>query len=181
MHLDPKIRASRSKKLSIARRRLLREDPDFVKRISRANTGKRRTPEQRQKISDYLKSIGHHPKIRGGNGTGPTNPEKALIKLFPEGVWNFSIKTGKWNGSSYPPVYKSDFAFPKIKLSIEADGGTHNSPKRRAMDAKKDAFLLGLGWTTLRFKNSQIMDHPETTKATIQFTISKLTNTQVTA
>lgn len=138
------------------------------------------TPEERaahgKSISMKLKDIGHRPMIRGGNGTGPTKAEWQLLRMFPEGTLNYPVKTGKWNGSGFPPIYKVDFAIPAIKLAIEADGGSHGALKRKAADRKKAQFLEGLGWTVLRFSNAQILDFKTQVQvlADVESIISKL-------
>jgi very-short-patch-repair endonuclease len=75
-----------------------------------------------------------------------------------------------------------DVALPHLKLAIEADGHHHNAPGSRAKDAKKDAFVKGLGWTVLRFTNEAILDARTAVGvlADIEFTISKLEGTQAT-
>jgi hypothetical protein len=140
------------------------------------------SPEQKAlahaKQSASLKAMGWKPPVRGGNGHGPTRAEQRLKDLFPQGIWNYCVKTGKWNGSGYPPVYKVDVGFPGIKLAIEADGQTHNSPFRRAKDAKKTAYLEGLGWTVLRFSNAMILNSTPIVQASIESIICKLTATR---
>lgn len=134
-----------------------------------------KTLECRQKVSRLLKEMGHSPKVRGGNGTGPTKAEWQLIRMFPDGKWNYGINTGKWNGSGYPPCYKVDLAFPEIKLAIEADGSSHgNWDNRKQKDQKKDNFLKGLGWTVLRYTNRMILGLPFSVAEDIQSIISKL-------
>jgi len=147
------------------------------------NLSARKEQLRRKHISEALKRIGHKPKIRGGNGTGPTKAETALIEMLSGAVWNYGIHTGKWNGSGYPPIYKVDCALPAIKLAIEADGNSHCSSNRKSKDRKKQEFLAGLGWTVLRFSNRAILDARTSAQVLrdIRFTISKLKSTQVTA
>jgi very-short-patch-repair endonuclease len=106
------------------------------------------------------------------------------MEMFPSGVWSYGIKTGKWNGSGYPPVYKVDLAFPRVKLAIEADGSNHGTwDNRKAKDAKKDAFLAGLGWKVLRYSNRAILDFRQSVVilADVEFLISTLPDTRATA
>jgi very-short-patch-repair endonuclease len=118
-----------------------------------------------RKASKRLKEIGWKPPVRGGNGCGPTKAEKMLISILPqELIWNYGIKTGKWNGSGYPPVYKVDIAIPEIRLAIEADGNSHCSFSQKRKDLKKDQFLEGLGWTVVRLSNKRILNESQAVK-----------------
>jgi len=78
-----------------------------------------------------------------------------------------AIPTKMPRTSGYPTCYKVDVGNPDIKIAIEVDGSSHGSSSRRLQDAKKDAFLRGLGWIVLRVSNRQALEE-------LQSTISKL-------
>lgn len=134
-----------------------------------------RHEDVRQRMSQALRAIGHRPVKRGGNGRPPTIPEGMLYLLLKdEGyVLNAAVRTGLGRGSGYPNHYKPDLAHLGLKISIEADGNTHNG-KRKVLDAKKDRFLAGLGWTTLRFTNDEIVSDPVRVWETIASITSRL-------
>jgi len=68
--------------------------------------------------------------------------------------------------------YPIDFAFPHLKIAIEADGETfHSSPKQLAHDKERDMKLAQVGWTVLRFTDSEIEDQSERVMSTILKTI----------
>ena len=121
--------------------------------------------ETRKKISEALKKIGHSPSLRGGNGKPSTKAEVMLYKLFsPIG---FSLQTIVNTGGPHPPGgypnhYKIDCGNKKLKIAIEADGGSHGPLKRQAQDEKKDNFLKSIGWSVFRFKNEDILESPST-------------------
>jgi len=52
--------------------------------------------------------------------------------------------------------YILDFYCPKIKLSIEADGGQHNTDDFRSYDLKRRKFIENYDITELRFWNNEI-------------------------
>ncbi len=136
-----------------------------------------RKPEARAKMRATLAEIGHAPKIRGGNGKPPTMAEVFLLMLFGDLGFELqlSIKTGFRLGTTeYPPAYKVDIGNRALKVAVEADGMSHCSLKRQAQDAKKDAFLRGIGWTVLRFSNSEILSNPMQVFETVMSTTSKL-------
>lgn len=55
-----------------------------------------------------------------------------------------------------------DFAFPQLKLGIEADGEIyHSAPKQVKHDKERDAELGRMGWTILRFLETQIEKSPQ--------------------
>lgn len=59
-------------------------------------------------------------------------------------------------------IHPVDFAFPQIKLIVEADGEVfHTAPKQMAKDINRDKQLNQMGWTVLRFKDSEIEQQME--------------------
>lgn len=69
-------------------------------------------------------------------------------------------------------TYPIDFAFPHLKIALEADGEAfHSSPKQIDHDKERDAKLAQLGWTVLRFKDSEIEDQAERVMSTVVKTI----------
>jgi hypothetical protein len=94
--------------------------------------------------------------LTGGNGTGPTTPERILLDYLPGLVPNFAISLGK-HKAGYPTNYKVDLAIPELKIGVEADGQTHNSSEGRERDSKKDEMLSSMGWLILRFPNKRIL------------------------
>lgn len=131
--------------------------------------------EAKARMTRTLRSIGHEPRQRGGNGRPPTSAEFLLwAMLQSEGfVLRAAIKTGMPRGSGYPTTYKPDLTLQSLKVAIEADGASH-AGKRRVLDRKKDEFLRGLGWTVLRFTNAQILSDPAAVMMTVLSTTSKL-------
>jgi len=67
-----------------------------------------------------------------------------------------------------------DFALPHLRLIIEADGEIfHNSPKQIQKDQERDRQLAQMGWTVLRFKDSEIEKQPQQAMSKIVQTIMK--------
>jgi very-short-patch-repair endonuclease len=68
--------------------------------------------------------------------------------------------------------YLLDFAFPSLRLDIEADGQYwHES--RKDQDQKRDVHLKNCGWTVLRF-NEKDLEDVKHIKDSIQRWVSKL-------
>ncbi len=55
------------------------------------------------------------------------------------------------------PPYVLDFYCADLKLSIELDGGQHNTAEGKRHDKVREAFLRSLGIETLRFTNDEMM------------------------
>ena len=53
-------------------------------------------------------------------------------------------------------AYIADFYIAAAKLVIELDGSQHYEAEEQAYDAKRDAYLKGLGLTVLRYPNSAV-------------------------
>jgi very-short-patch-repair endonuclease len=56
--------------------------------------------------------------------------------------------------------YIVDFAFPDIKLAIEADGAAFHTEDRHERDRKRDWILGKKGWTVKRYHGSTIYSKP---------------------
>jgi len=53
--------------------------------------------------------------------------------------------------------YYVDFAFPEVRLAIEADGAAyHDGEDRRQRDGKRDWILRKYGWRVMRFHGATI-------------------------
>ena len=69
-------------------------------------------------------------------------------------------------------TYLLDFAVPHLKIAIEADGEEfHSSPDKIEHDKGRDMKLAQIGWTVLRFSDSEIEDQIERVLSTIVKTI----------
>jgi hypothetical protein len=125
----------------------------------------------REKLSLTLRKIGHRPPARGGNGSGPTEPQKILADVLGYKMEHAVgiPKHARPNGC--PNVYKIDVACPERMIAIEVDGGSHCSLVGQERDRRKDSCLSGLGWKVFRFTNKQVMEHLEECVRTVTSTI----------
>lgn len=57
--------------------------------------------------------------------------------------------------------YRLDFAWPKHKVAVEADGWHHRSPEGAAKDAERDSWLRSEGWVILRIDDRHGLDSME--------------------
>lgn len=115
-----------------------------------------KNPETRKKVSRTLQAMNHAPSVRGGNGTGLTEPQSKMLGVLGSG-WEaeYILSLGQ-RTPGYPTHYKLDLANEELKVCIEVDGHSHRSRKKQ--DAKKENKLRSLGWTVLRFWNWDILD-----------------------
>lgn len=113
--------------------------------------------QSRQRMRAKLREIKHRPIRRGGNGRPLSLPQLALLHVLGEG-WEseVAVPTGGRN-NGHPTHYKIDIANTAEKLAIELDGGSHSSDERREQDARKSAFLIGLGWRVFRVPNDEAL------------------------
>lgn len=112
-------------------------------------------PVSRAAMTATLKTIGHKPQAQGGNGRGPTAPQKTLADLLG---WPMEVivPTGQRASGGPPSHYKLDLAHPAAKVAVEIDGRSHRAAARRESDRRKDQWLTAAGWTVLRFTNEEI-------------------------
>ena len=87
---------------------------------------------------------------RGGNGQ--LTPAQLLLHEALDWPMEYPIRAGNPSWT----VAVVDLAEPQSKIAIECDGRSHYTRKQRNRDARKTAMLTALGWTVLRFWNSQI-------------------------
>lgn len=130
--------------------------------------------ETRAKVSAAHKAKGWKPPVQGGNGRGPTVPQKIMAKILNWPV-EVAIPTKMPRGTGYPTCYKVDIGNPDLKIGVELDGNSHHS--RKEEDRKKEELLTGLGWTILRFSNREVTEHLEECVQTVMSTISRLKST----
>lgn len=116
--------------------------------------------ETRELVSRRLKEIGHCPIERGGNGRGPTLPERMLSNALG---WktNIIVNTHGGRAFGYPTHYKIDVGNESKKIGIEIDGSSHTSLERKSQDIKKTEWLTRNGWKILRFTNQQVISDLE--------------------
>ncbi len=84
--------------------------------------------------------------------------EKLLLDWFTHRKWvhQFHVRTGLSVKKHLPACFDLDFALPSKKLYVEIDGTTHQLPKRKEKDAKRDSILSELGWKGLRIPASAV-------------------------
>ena len=163
--------SARASRLSM--QRLLKENAEgYVKRMKENNP--MHMPGVKEKMIARLKEVGHRPKLRGGNGRGPTEPQKKIFDmLHGHGLVMEYVYTTR-AGAGYPNHYKIDIASPDMKVAIEVDGGSHCTIKRREQDAKKDALLASRGWIVFRLSNSEIMKESQSLTSKLKEIITTL-------
>ena len=68
-------------------------------------------------------------------------------------------------------TYVVDFVCMKLKLVIELDGDSHIGNEKK--DAGRDNYLKKLGYTVLRFSNTEAVQNPEGVISAIMFRIKE--------
>jgi hypothetical protein len=121
-----------------------------------------------------LRAMDWKPPVQGGNGRPSPEPQRMLAEALGWAT-EVVVRTRMPRGSGYPTCYKMDIADPELRIAIEVDGSSHQSLKIRQKDAKKASFLVGLGWTVLRFSNQEVTEHLEDCVREVSSTISRLT------
>lgn len=61
-----------------------------------------------------------------------------------------------------------DFYAPKYMLAVEIDGGYHGNAEQEKYDAVRTAKLNRKGIVLVRFKNEEVMQHPEMVMSVVQ-------------
>ena len=131
----------------------------------------------RRKLQATLRAMGHAPKIRGGNGRGPTRAQCLLAEVLGQD-WQmeYVVKTHvpKINPQHIATSYKLDLAHPSLMIALEIDGISHASLIRKAQDCKKEQVLCGFGWTVLRCTNQEVIEQTQQCVQMVWSTILRL-------
>jgi len=109
----------------------------------------------RTKVSQTMKSRGHSPQARGGNGQLTAPQTKLLGRLGVGWVAEYSIPVPNYRAQALPKNFKIDLANPHLQIAIELDGHSHQSPKRRLQDSRKTIYLAQSGWSVFRVTNER--------------------------
>jgi very-short-patch-repair endonuclease len=93
-------------------------------------------------------------------------PESTLVQTPSGGIWMSPIESKFYEAMTaqgLDPVpqyciqgYFVDFAFPDVRLAVEADGAAFHSGEARQRDRKRDWILGNAGWTVKRFHGSTL-------------------------
>lgn len=139
-------------------------DPGRLARVS--ERARNKTAAQRSASSQHMAELNRDPSVRarmaaalrgrtfsgqrGGNGA--LTPQQIVLQQALGWSTEFCVPTGQRSW----PCARVDLAEPTLKIAIEVDGASHHTLKQRNRDARKSAMLTALGWTVLRFWNSEI-------------------------
>lgn len=139
-----------------------------AERMRRRNPMK--DPVTKAKAATTRRAGDWRPKVRGGNGTGPTVAQQLLASRLGWDMEHVVV-----TGANYKPnCYLIDIAEPTLKVAIEVDGNSHQALTRKKVDARKTKFLVGHGWIVLRFSNREATERTEDCVQVVLSTISKL-------
>jgi very-short-patch-repair endonuclease len=99
-----------------------------------------------------------------------TRPESTRVETPGGAVWMSPIEAKLYEAmkaQGLAPIpqfcvegYFVDFAFPDLRLAVEADGAAFHGGDRRQRDRKRDWILGNAGWTVQRFHGATIYDRP---------------------
>ena len=100
-------------------------------------------------------------KFKDDLRSNPTPAEKKFIKVLGNNeIWfRFQQAFPNLGGKSYIV----DFCIPYRKkkfVVVEIDGGYHNSPDQKVLDALRTKFLKSEGCRIIRFTNDMVMNEP---------------------
>lgn len=102
-----------------------------------------------------------------------TSPEVQMLSgLLPPHRLEHLVSFAPWE--SKPTCAFLDIAFPETKLAVEVDGGVHHRQDRKAADAIRTERLTTLGWTVIRFWNSEVWSDTGACAAKVLLELEKL-------
>ena len=96
-------------------------------------------------------------------------------------IWKYILRAKKMKGYGFKrqrPVlnYIADFMCQELKLIIEIDGSSHDSPEAFEKDQLRQKKLEQAGFTVIRFTNSDVLTQMDSVRKAIAATISHIEN-----
>ncbi len=70
-------------------------------------------------------------------------------------------------------MYIVDFYCPEKKLIVEIDGDSHYLPRTKERDTKRTQYLESLGYTVLRYTNTEVTESLDGVMKNIESAITK--------
>jgi hypothetical protein len=101
----------------------------------------------RRKLHVLERAMALHRDGSAGTRSGAEDAFLALVEPEPqvnEGLLGIEV----------------DFHWPELRLAVEIDGAGHLRRATKADDARRDAALAAAGFTTLRFRHTQVFERP---------------------
>ncbi len=122
--------------------------------LSKKLKPQKHSEETKKKISEIrLKFLNENPdKV-------PYLINHSSKKSYPEEVFEKALIASGIEDYIYNyrnGIYQYDFAFPKLKIDVEIDGGTHLTEKVKRIDQRRDLWSEEQGWTVLRFTAREV-------------------------
>lgn len=160
-----------------------RHTPEGLARRSKAMRLRNpmRLVETREKMAATMRRKGKPNLPHGWDTRIPTKAERVLAKAIG---WktNVIVNTGhpvrgQGSKSGYPPCYNLDLADETSMTCIEVDGPSHRKLVSKARDAKKTAFLSGIGWKVFRVTNREVLTELPSTISKLKALIPTLRTT----
>ena len=163
--LDLALRKANSERMRATN---LRRSAILSERMRRQNPMAEALTREKSRRSHWIRPAEFYDHLNGGNGRGPTVPESLLHqRLGPGWIWQLVVPTGRPRSAGLPTHYKLDLAHPGSRVAVEIDGHSHQTVLGRERDRKKDAWLASHGWRCRRFKNSDVLKHPDAVAASV--------------
>lgn len=127
----------------------------------------------------HLRNKGRHgsPKARqllmAASDGARSEAERLLAKLLR------AAGISGWKANYPVGPYKIDFAFPELKIALEADGWAfHSDGEAFQHDRERQNYLILLGWQVLRFTWLDLVEYPQRVIAVVRSAISARLSTR---
>jgi len=146
----------------------LRRANILSERMRRHNPMRQPLVREKMRRSHWVRPADGYDHLNGGNGAGPTVPERLLHeRLGPGWTWQLPVSTGSPRLPGLPTHYKLDLAHEGARIAVEVDGHSHHSLLAHDRDARKDTWLAAHGWRCLRFSNEEVLNDPGAVVASV--------------
>ena len=151
---DLKGTSKRAFSKAVAKGRFKSRSNSEAQILSQTKTPRKVSEETKKKIS-----LGRIKYLEDNPDKVPYLLNHSSKKSYPEKLFETALESSGITDYIYNyqnGIYQYDFAFPKFKLDVEIDGGTHLTEKVQKIDERRDKWSKERGWKVIRFTSTEI-------------------------
>jgi very-short-patch-repair endonuclease len=106
-------------------------------------------------LSETHRRNGHTVPPESAYRSAPTKEEIRLAAALPA-RWFLHHRLDRGTKHGARSLVEIDLALPAARVAVEVDGPGHRLTKQKAIDRRKEDFLMSRGWRVIRVGNEEV-------------------------